>query len=67
MAKNDNCKWVCFAELLTEPVHSPQSSVYRCPKDSVVVGHPLKPEITSVNSSSYDITVAWKQSSHSFI
>ena len=32
----------------------------------VVVGRPLKPEITSVNSSSYDITVAWKQSSHCY-
>ena len=32
----------------------------------VVVGRPLKPEITSVNSGSYDITVAWKQSLHCY-
>ena len=29
----------------------------------IVVDRPLKPEITSVKSGSYDITVAWKQSS----
>ena len=32
----------------------------------VVVGRPLKPDITSVNSGSYGITVAWKQSSHCY-
>ena len=31
-----------------------------------VVGRPLKPEITSVKSGLYEITVAWKQSSHCY-